>query len=79
MTKRQREVPTLQPALGRRLLELREAAGLTLFQAAYLSDTTPQSVSNWENGYRTPTLDPLSRLVKTYGTTLDALTTEKAS
>jgi transcriptional regulator with XRE-family HTH domain len=44
-----------------------------------LADTTPQSISNWELGLRTPTLDRLARLVKVYGVTLDELIAEEVA
>lgn len=43
---------------GKRIMRLRERAGLTQRQVGEALGKTDQTVSNWENGIRVPRLTP---------------------
>ena len=69
--------PTVQPALGKRLLALRNDSKKSLFEVAYEAGTTPQAISMWERGEREPTLSRLKALAAIYGKTIDDLLDEQ--
>lgn len=56
-----------------RFKECREAAGLTQKAAALSLKVSVQSISNWENGIRSPGLEQLVRIAELYGVTTDYL------
>lgn len=53
--------------LGAQLKQIRNAAGLTLRQAAGRVSFTNPTISNWENGNRLPSIQDLSELLDAYG------------
>ncbi len=58
----------------RRLVERREAAGLTGKEAAALAGVSNSYVSNLENGYATPgAVEFIASLARAYGTSIDYL------
>ena len=56
-----------------RFKECREAAGLTQKAAALSLKVSVQSISNWENGIRSPGLEQLVKIAELYGVTTDHL------
>jgi transcriptional regulator with XRE-family HTH domain len=62
--------------IGMRLQQLRKAAGLSQTELAQLSETSIDSLRNWEQDRSTPKLDAAARLAKALGVTLDALVSE---
>ena len=63
---------------GKRIMRLRERAGLTQRQVAEALGKTDQTVSNWENGIRVPRLTPPEtlRLCKVLNCSLEELAGE---
>lgn len=51
----------------------REAAGLTLTEAATRLGITPAAVYQWENGMTLPDAKRLAAIAELYGTTVDYL------
>ena len=63
-------------AMGVRLQELRQQAGLSQSQLAKAASIPVGSLRNWEQGLRLPRLDAAYRLAQALGITLDALAGE---
>lgn len=59
--------------LSERLAELRKKKGLSQMELAEALNVSRQSVSLWENGSTTPTVDRLQLLAEFYGITMDEL------
>lgn len=59
--------------LSERLVELRKKKGLSQMELAEALNVSRQSVSLWENGSTTPTVDRLQFLAEFYGITIDEL------
>lgn len=53
--------------------ECRERANLTQKEAAISLDVSIQSISNWENEVRRPSLEQLLKIAELYGVTTDEL------
>src|SRR5262249_10252851 len=70
---RHREPTEWEQAMGQRLKELRERAGLTQEALARAADVGTDAVRKWERGKRTPMLDRAARLADVLGCTLDEL------
>lgn len=56
-----------------RFKECREKAGFTQKEAAFSLGVSVQSISNWENEVRKPSLDQLVNIAELYGVTTDCL------
>lgn len=56
-----------------RFKECREKAGFTQKEAAFSLGVSVQSISNWENEVRKPSLDQLVNIAELYGVTTDYL------
>jgi len=52
---------------GKRLRELREAAGLSQMELSRLSDQSQKAISNWELGQRQPLLPAVVALARALG------------
>lgn len=59
------------PFFARRLAELRQAAGLTVYALAKLSGVNESNLYNMEAGRRNPSLDVLRKLAAALGKKLD--------
>jgi len=59
--------------LANRLIEFRKKFGYSQEELANLLSVSRQSISNWESGEVTPSIDYLKELAKIYGVTLDDL------
>ncbi len=59
--------------LGERIVELRNAQGISQADLAEAMEVSRQSVSKWENGVSTPDLDKLVKLADYFGLTLDQM------
>jgi transcriptional regulator with XRE-family HTH domain len=59
---------------GKRLQELRTAAGLSQAKLAELSGSSLDSLRNWEQGRAMPKVDTAARLAKALSVSLDTLT-----
>lgn len=59
--------------LSERLVELRKEKNLSQLELAEALNVSRQSVSLWENGSTTPSLDKLQFLAEFYDTTIDEL------
>ena len=69
-----RRLPTeWELAMGRRLYELRRAAGLSQEKLARLADVGTDAVRSWEKGRRTPGLDMAVKLADALECSLDEL------
>lgn len=66
---------------GELIMRLRERAGLTQRQVALALGKTDQTISNWENGVRSPKLTPQETLAlcKVLNCTLEELSGEFSS
>lgn len=64
--------------IDKKLIQLREHAGISQNELAEEMHVTRQTVSRWENGMVTPPLDVLKDLTKFYGVTLDWLCNDEA-
>lgn len=62
--------PAIQPFLGARLKEAREARGLTITQLAALTGISKQSISYYEKDAQRPRGEALSKLINALGVTL---------
>ena len=58
---------------GQRLKEARKARGWTQEDLAFMHKTTRQSVTNWERGTSTPSLNRALQFAQDLGFTLDGL------
>ena len=63
----------MEQTLGKRIIELRKALGLTQDQLAEKLGVTAQAVSKWENDQSCPDITMLPKLAEIFGTTTDAL------
>ena len=66
---------TLSEIIGKNLMVLRKAKGMTQMQLAEEIHYSDKSISKWENGYALPSIDVLMDLASYYGVTLDYLCT----
>ncbi len=66
---------TLSEIVGKNLVTLRKAKGMTQIQLADEIHYSDKSISKWENGYALPTVDILLDLAQYYGVTVDYLCT----
>lgn len=55
------------------LKEIRRKKKLTMEQVANALGVTKQTIYNYENGYRTPSVEHLSRIADVYGITIKQL------
>lgn len=65
--------------IQKKLIALREHAGISQNELAVQLHVTRQTVSRWENGAVTPPLDVLKALAKFYGVSLDWLCDEEVT
>ncbi len=69
----------IEPSLGLKLHQARKAAGLKqidvseILKNIYGSATSRETISKWETGFQTPSLDSISKLAQIYGVSLDSL------
>ncbi len=68
---------TLSEIIGKNLMTLRKAKGMTQMQLAEEIHYSDKSISKWENGYALPSIDVLMDLAQYYGVTVDYLCTAK--
>lgn len=54
----------MSDSVGSRIKALRKAAGLTQKNLALKVDVEPATECNWENGYRTPSLEALLNIIE---------------
>jgi transcriptional regulator with XRE-family HTH domain len=73
MPMRKRQATEWELAMGQRILELRDAAGLTQEALARKAGVGLDAVRNWEKGRRTPGLDMAVKLADALECTLDEL------
>lgn len=59
--------------LANKLIKLRKEAGYTQDELAEKLDVSRQSISKWESGEATPSIDYVQKLAKIYGITVDEL------
>lgn len=69
---------TLSEIVGKNLVTLRKAKGMTQMQLAEEIHYSDKSISKWENGYALPTVDILLDLAQYYGVTVDYLCTAQS-
>jgi transcriptional regulator with XRE-family HTH domain len=62
------------PPFAQRLRHIREAAGLTIEQAAAETETSPADWQQWENAEGQPWVEEALRIKGRFGVTLDWLT-----
>lgn len=60
-------------AVGAKLAEVRNSADITQTQAANLLNTTQATVSRWESGDRTPSVQQLYFISTAYGVSTSSL------
>jgi transcriptional regulator with XRE-family HTH domain len=70
---RRREKTEWGVAMGERLQELRQAAGMSQTELADATGIPVGSLRNWERGRRKPTLDAAAKLATAIGCTLGQL------
>lgn len=68
----------LSEIVGKNLVALRKAKGMTQMQLAEEIHYSDKSISKWENGYALPTVDILLDLAEYYGVTVDYLCKEQS-
>ena len=68
---------SLSEIVGKNLVALRKAKGLTQLQLANEIHYSDKSISKWENGYALPSVDILLDFAKYYGVTVDYLVTSQ--
>lgn len=59
--------------IGRKIAELRRAAGMKQDELAERLGVTPQAVSKWENGVSAPDISLLPEIAEIFGVTIDEL------
>lgn len=64
---------TNMKALGQNLKESRKRAGMTQEQAAEAIGVIPLTISNWEMGKKSPTLNTFIKLLNLYQENFDAV------
>lgn len=62
-----------QMSMGKRIMTLRKAAGMTQEQLSSLLGVTPQAVSKWENDISCPDVTMLPHIAEVFGTSTDSL------
>lgn len=60
-------------SMGKRIMQLRKAAGMTQEQLSAMVGVTPQAVSKWENDISCPDIATLPHLAEIFGVSTDAL------
>ena len=65
--------------LGKRIMALRKAAGMTQEQVAERLGVSPQAVSKWENDVSCPDVTMIPRLAQLFNVSTDELLGLKAS
>ncbi len=64
---------TAPQSIGKRIMALRKAAGMTQDQLAQKLGVTPQAVSKWENEVSCPDISLLPRIAETFEVSTDSL------
>lgn len=67
----------LAEIVGKNLVALRKAKGMTQMQLASEINYSDKSISKWENGYALPTVDVLADFARYYGVSVDYLITKQ--
>lgn len=65
--------------IANRLIEFRKKFGYSQEELANMLNVSRQSISNWESGEVTPSIDYLKELAKIYGVTMDELISNEKS